>query len=75
MNKEDFLRLFAEQFDDTPQETFTMDLRFKDLDEWSSLAALSIISMVDEEYDKQISGADLRSVNTVGELFELIQNK
>ena len=75
MSKEDFLKLFAEQFDDTPEELFTMDLKFKSLDEWSSLAALSIISMIDDEFDKQITGADLRSVSTIGELYNLVENK
>lgn len=75
MNKENFLKLVAEQFDDTPEEVFTMDLKFKSLDEWSSLIALSIISMVDDEYDKQITGADLRSVSTIEELYNLVEQK
>ena len=75
MTQEEFLQLFAAQFDETPIEQFSLDVAFKTLDEWSSLAALSIISMVDEEFDKQITGADLRSVNTIKELYDLIQNK
>lgn len=75
MEKEKFLQLFAEQFDDTPATEFTMDTVFKSLDEWSSLMILSIISMVDEEYDKQITGADLRSVDTIAQLFDLVQSK
>lgn len=75
MNKENFLKLVAEQFDDTPEEVFTMETKFKSLDEWSSLIALSIISMVDDEYDKQITGADLRSVSTIEELYNLVEQK
>lgn len=75
MSKEEFLNLFAEQFDDTPQDQITLETKFKDLDEWSSLTALSVISMIDEEFDKQITGADLRSVETVDQLFDLVQKK
>lgn len=75
MEKTDFLRLFAEQFDDTPIELFTLQLKYKDLDEWSSVTALSVISMVDDEFDKLITGADLRSVETIEELYDLIQKK
>lgn len=75
MKPEEFVRLFAEQFDDTPAETFTTDTDFKSLDEWSSLTALSIIAMVDEEYDKRLTGAELRSVKTIGELYNLVEAK
>ena len=49
MNLEDFIENFAAQFDETEPELFTAETQFKQLDEWSSLAALSIIAMVDDE--------------------------
>ena len=48
---------------------------YKSLDEWSSLVALSIISMVDEEFDKRLTGADLRSMDTIEDLYNLILTK
>ena len=48
---------------------------FKELDEWSSLGALDIIAMVDDEYDVTITGKDIRSVSTIEELFNLIKDK
>jgi acyl carrier protein len=70
-----FLKNFASQFDDTPLENFQPDTRFRDLEEWDSLTALSIIAMVDEEYNQPLSGDELRGVNTIEELFELIKMK
>lgn len=35
---------------------------FRELDEWDSLAALSTISMVDDEFGVTINNKDLRSV-------------
>ncbi|WP_332456911.1 acyl carrier protein [Petrimonas sp.] len=70
-----FIEKFAEQFDDTPIEIFSSDTVYKDLDEWSSLTALSIIAMVDEELDKRITGADIRNSSTIEELYDLVKSK
>jgi acyl carrier protein len=75
MEMNDFIALFAEQFDDTDASLFTADTKFKDLDEWSSLIALSVISMVDEEYDVTLKGDDIRNASTVGDLFDVVKNK
>ena len=75
MTLDEFVARFAEEFDETPIEEFKAETVFKDLDEWGSLTALSIISMVDEEYDKRITGADLRSVSTIEELYNLVESK
>lgn len=69
---EEFVEKFADEFDETPAESFTADTKFKALDEWSSLVALSIISMIDEEFDKQITGAVLRNTETIGDLYKQI---
>lgn len=75
MNLEEFIENFAGEFDETPAEVFTPSTEFKSLDEWSSLIALSIIAMVDEGFEKTITGADLRSVSTLEELYNLILSK
>ena len=75
MELKDFVKVFAEQFDDTPVEEFSPTTVFMDLDEWDSLVALSIISMIDEEFEKRVTGADLRGVKTIEELYSLIQTK
>ena len=75
MEIKDFIQNFADQLDDTDAAVLTPETEFRELDDWSSLAALSIIAMVDEEFEKRITGADLRSVNTIEELYNLIQSK
>ena len=54
MDIKDFINNFADQFDDTDINEFSSETKFKELDEWSSLVALSIIGMVDDEYDVAI---------------------
>ena len=75
MTLDEFIKAFAAEFDDTPEEQFTPSTNYRELDEWSSLTALSIISMVDDNEDKTITGADLRSCKTIEELYNLIQSK
>lgn len=75
MTLEEFVNRFAEEFDDTPKELFKAETRYRELDEWSSLSGLSIISMVDDEFDKQITGSDLRKAETIKDLYEIIKNK
>lgn len=70
-----FIELFAEQLDALSEVTLNADTRFRELDEWTSLVALSVIAMVDEEYGVSLSGNDIRGVNTLGELYNLIQEK
>lgn len=75
MELKDFIENFAAQFDDTDASEFTPETEFKALDEWSSLTALSIIAMVDEEYDITIKGDDIRDAETIEDLFSLVKAK
>jgi len=53
---ETFIKHFAAQFDETEASEFTQNTVFKDLEEWSSLLALSVIAMADEEYKVKLKG-------------------
>ena len=75
MELKDFIENFAAQFEETDANVFKADTEFKNLDEWSSLMALSIIAMVDEEYDVRIKGDDIRSATTIEDLFNVIKSK
>ena len=75
MELKDFIENFANQFDDTDANEIKAETVFKDLDEWSSLIALSVIAMVDEEYDITIKGDDIRNSNTVEDLFNVVKSK
>jgi acyl carrier protein len=70
-----FIENFADQFDDTDASVFTADTKFKEVEEWSSLTALTVIAMVDEEYDVTIKGDDIRNSTTIQDLFNLVQSK
>lgn len=75
MELNDFISKFAEQFEEAEMSEFTPETVFKNLDEWSSLTALSIIAMVDEEYAVTIKGEDIRMSKTIEDLFNVVKAK
>lgn len=70
-----FIEHFAEQFDDTELSEFKPETVFHELDEYSSLIALSIISMVDEEYGVTLNANDMSSAVTIEDLFNTVKAK
>lgn len=46
--------------------------KFRDYPEWSSLAFLSVIAMIDEEYDVIIEGKEFKKLETVGDIANAI---
>lgn len=75
MDKNQFVSSFTDQFDETDVSAISLGTKFKELDEWSSMVALMVIAMVDENYNKKITGADIRESNTVEDLFNRINAK
>jgi len=75
MEIKSFIENFAEQFEDTDASVFSAETKYRELDEWSSLMALSILAMVDEEYDVQLKGEEMRATNTIQELYDLVASK
>lgn len=72
MNVKEFIENFADLFDETDASVFTVETKFRDLDEWSSLIALSTMSMIDDEYDVQLTAEQMRNANTVQDLIDIV---
>ena len=75
MEIKNFIENFVQQFEDTDASEIKAETVFKELDEWSSLIALSVIAMVDEEYKVTIKGEDIRNSTTVEDLFNAVKAK
>ena len=75
MEIQEFVANFAEQFDDTEMDVFTPETAFRELEEWSSLTGLAILNMIAKKYEVKVTPAELKSVETVIALFELVQSK
>lgn len=74
MEIKDFIVNFGDQLEDTNLTILSADTKFRELDEWSSLTALSVLAMIDEEYDVQLKAVQMRNCNTIGELFEMVKS-
>lgn len=72
---DEFVGLFAEQFDETDASEIQASTVFHDLEEWSSLIGLSVIAMVDEEFEVTLKGDDVKTSVTVEDLYEKIKSK
>ena len=75
MEISDFIQNFADQFEETELDVFAPETNYRELDEWSSLIALSVLAMIDEEYDVQLKGEEMRATKTIQELFDLVSSK
>lgn len=70
-----FLQNFADMLDDTDATLIVEDATFRDLQEWDSLTALSLIAMVDDEYSVKLTGDDIKSSLTIKDLYEKVSSK
>lgn len=70
-----FIQNFADQFDDADSSEFAPATVFHELDEYSSLTALSIMAMVYEEYGVTLKGSDMRAAVTIQDLFDVVSLK
>lgn len=75
MELKSFIENFAAQFDETDASVFTAETKFRDLEEWSSLIGLSLIAMIDEEYDITLKGDDIKNANTIEDLYNTVKSK
>lgn len=75
MEIKNFIEHFAEQFDDTDISEFKSETAFHELEEYSSLIALSIIGMVDEEYGVTLNANEMSAAVTIEDLFNTVKSK
>jgi acyl carrier protein len=73
MNQQ-FIAHFAEALETNPAE-LSADTEFKNLPNWDSLAALSVIAMVDEHYGASIGGDELERAQTLADLWQAVSGK
>ena len=70
--EEKFITLFQETLEIEGDNQLTKETVFRELEQWDSLAFLSVIAMIDEEFDIVIEGNDFKKLITIGELIDEI---
>lgn len=72
--EEKFIELLKDVLEIEDHEVKPTD-RFRDYDEWDSLARLSVIAMLDEEFDVIIEDAEFKKLVTVEDLINAVKAK
>lgn len=75
MEMNEFIKNFANQWDETEPEVFTPECEFHELDEWGSLIGLAIMNMIAKKYGVKIAPAELKACITIADVYNLIQSK
>ena len=73
--EEKFISLFKETLEIDESVELTTDTVFRELDKWDSLGFLSVIAMIDEEYDIVIEGNDFKKLITISDLIAEIKKR
>ena len=71
VDEKKFIQNFAEQFDDEP-EGLTLETKFRDIEDWSSIIALSVMAMCDEEYEVILSANEMESANQISDIYKIV---
>jgi acyl carrier protein len=73
MDESKFLNDFSEIFDETDASELSMDTEFKNLDEWSSIAALGLLAVMEEEYEAELSSKDIEKSTTIRDIYNIVK--
>ncbi|MGP1500894.1 acyl carrier protein [Bergeyella cardium] len=75
MDKNKFIEDFTSIFDEVEVSEVTMATEFKNFEEWSSLAALGLLAVIEEEYDVALTHNDIKNAVTVEDIYNIVQNQ
>jgi acyl carrier protein len=75
MNLKQFINDLEEAIEDLEAGTLQPETDYKALSVWDSLAVLTVIAMVDAEYEVSINAAHLKDCGTVLALFEKVKER
>jgi acyl carrier protein len=75
MDINEFVQDFASCFEDTDISEFDENTVFKNLEEWDSLSTLAIIGMCNKRYRVKVTGGEIREMNTIADVFQLVKTK
>lgn len=58
---------------DVEEGSLTPETLLADVDEWDSIAALSLIVMLDEQFDKTVSGAQIKALESINDILAYME--
>ena len=75
-NLNKFVLDFESALEDVVPNSLNEETKFRfDIESWDSLAALSVLAMIDSEYNLQVTAEEFLKCTTIKDVFELITSK
>ena len=75
MELKDLISLFKTTLNSTNDVVLDGETEFKELDEWTSLTAFTLVEELSNKYDIRVRGIELRRCNTINDLLNLLNSK
>ena len=72
---EEFSKNLAEAMNVACGVVLDADTNFRELEVWDSITLITILAMIFDEYDVQISGNEMRDCESVADLAECVHKK
>ena len=73
MDISEFVTLFADQFMNPNETDFSPETKFHELSGWSSMTALMVIAMIEDNFGTTVPSEVIRNVETIQDLFDAVQ--
>lgn len=71
----ELISLFKTTLNSTNDVVLDGETEFKELDEWTSLTAFTLVEELSNKYDIRVRGIELRRCNTINDLLNLLNSK
>jgi acyl carrier protein len=75
MEESKFLAEFKEALEMEESADISLEDSFREIDEWDSLARLSLIALLDDEYEVEMESRDLEGLVTIQDLYNWVSAK
>lgn len=75
MNISEFVKNFENAIEGIKAGSLEPKTEFRDIPQWDSLAALSIMAMVNAEYDVELATEELKTSKTIEDIFQVVAAK
>lgn len=71
MNIESLIQIFQSEFPEM-SDKFTPETRFREISDWDSLTAMSILTTIEEQFEVIMPEKDFRLMQTIQEVYNYI---
>lgn len=75
MELNEFVEKFANQFEDSDVKNVKEDTFFRNLETWDSLTGFAVLTMIEDDFNVELTVEEFKSVNTPVEMYNLILKK